>query len=54
MTSRPNLVEAIMYSGGGGRSKAQQVHAAFLAHYGRTAAQTPLLHFTGHGFQDAS
>ena len=50
----PGLIEAVVYVGRGGASRAREVHEKYLAHYGRTAAQTPLVHFTGHTFEDVS
>ena len=45
----PEIVEAIAYTDEAGYNDASRLHSAYLAHYGRTAAQTPLLSFTDDG-----
>jgi hypothetical protein len=45
----PDLILAVMCDSDCGA--ARQVHAAFLRAYGRTYAQTPLVHYDGRGFR---
>jgi len=48
----PDLIEAVMCINE--CEQARSIHWGYLAAYGRTAAQVPLLHYNGHGFTDIS
>ena len=46
--SLPGIIEAVMC--GSDCGKAEEVHRGYLAEYGRTSAQTPLVRFDGERF----
>ena len=50
----PRLIYAFVFTADAAEAKAREAHAAFLAYYGQSEAQTPLLRFTGSGFVDVS
>ena len=56
----PRAIEAVMFNRPGGEAQARKFHEAFLATFSLTAAEVPLLRYTGgrgqplKGFQDVS